>query len=95
MVLEWLEADVIRCSWPGCGGYIKPNGHCLKCGRTGNLAYELGIKAKQDQHNILEPEHGPLWKGKGHEAHYQRKPRARRGANRRRTPKSSPRIAAK
>jgi hypothetical protein len=85
------------CSWPGCGGYIKPNGHCLKCGRTGNLIYELGVKAKQDQHNILEPEHGPLWKGKGHEAHYQkktvRKPRAHRGANKRRV-KSGSKVKA-
>ena len=84
MVVEWLEVNMRRCPWPGCGGYIKPDGRYLKCGRTANLVYELGIKAKQDQHNILEPEHGPLWKGKGHEAHYQEKTIKHRGANKRR-----------
>jgi hypothetical protein len=88
----------MKCHWFQCGGWIKPDGNCGKCGRTGNLPYELGIKAKQDQHNILEPEHGPLWKGKGHEAGYQkktvRKPCARRGANKRRT-KSGSRAKAK
>ena len=89
---------IMKCPWFQCGGLMKENGHCVKCGRTANLAYELGVRDKQLKHDQNEPEHGPLWKGKGHEAHYQektmRKPMARRGANRRRV-KSGSKAKAK
>ena len=78
----------MKCHWFQCGGWIS-EGYCVKCGRSGNLAYELGVRNKQDQHNILEPEHGPLWKGKGHEAGYQKEAARHRGANKRRVKSGS------
>jgi len=81
-----------KCLW--CNGTIGNERRCLHCGRSDDFEYESKVKAKQDQHNILEPEHGPLWKGKGHEAGYQRKKRVHKGANRRRI-KSGSKAKAK
>jgi hypothetical protein len=78
---------MIKCSWPECGGWIY-EGFCVKCGRTPNLIYEIGVTRAQREHDLsgfnwgsgmVDPDHPQFTR----DYPPTRKSRIRSGANKR------------